>query len=85
MKKYLLPVSFYLPFYALIFISHKDYPTNMAGPGLDILVFGVYVVVSIFFIVKNTFLYFNVDKSFKNSCLIHMLGLIWIFVSLAFL
>jgi hypothetical protein len=85
MKKYLLPLSFYLLFYPLVFISHKNYPTDMAGPGLDMPVVGVYIIVSIFFVVKNTFLYFNVDKSFKNSCLIHLLGLLWIFVSLAFL
>lgn len=85
MKKYLLPLSFYLPFYPLSFISHKYYPTNMAGPGLDILVVGVCVVVPIFFVVKNTFLYFNVDRSLRNICGVHILGLLWIFVSVVFL
>jgi hypothetical protein len=85
MKKYLLPLSFYLLFYPLVFISHKNYPTDMAGPGLDMPVVCFYVVVSIFFIVKNTFLYFNVNRSLRNICLVHILGLLWIFVSLAFL
>jgi hypothetical protein len=57
----------------------------MAGPGLEIIVFGVSILVSLFFIIKNTFLYFNVDKSLRNICLVHIVGLIWIFLSVAFL
>ena len=85
MKKYLFPVSFYLLSYPLIFISHKFYPTNMAGPGLEIIVFGLSILVSLSYIIKNTFLYFNVDKSLRNICLVHILGLIGLFVSAGFL
>ena len=85
MKKYVLPILFYLLSFPLIYISHKVYPTNMAGPGLEIIVFGISILVSLFFIIKNTFLYFNVDKSLRNICLVHIVGLIWIFLSVAFL
>jgi len=75
-KKEARSIIFYLITFPLIIIAHRISPTNLAGPGLDFLLYGPAVVISLFLLIKNAFLYFNVDASLKYSCLIHMAGFI---------
>ncbi|MBC7422110.1 MAG: hypothetical protein H7334_01510 [Ferruginibacter sp.] len=81
MRKEAGSLIFYLITFPLIIIAHRISPTSLAGFGLDFWLYGPTVVISLFLLIKNAFLYFNVDASLNYKCLIHMAG----FIGLLFL
>lgn len=76
-----LPLSlFYILSYILIFFANKFAPTNLAGPGLDMLAMGVFAVMAVvIFIISIASP--RISKNQKTVLiLIHLIGAVLFFV-----
>ena len=75
----LFHVGFYLLGFLLLYVSHKVAPTNLAGPGLDLLMLIVFFI-SIFYLVIMTFVKNNITALSKIIItVVHVLGVAVIF------
>ena len=71
----LFQVAFYLPGFLLLYVSHKVAPTNLAGPGLDILVLFVLFIVILYLFI-GTLANKNIPVVSKIVILVvHILGI----------
>jgi len=81
MKLYLL---IYLICFSLIILSHTIYPTDLAGPGLDLLVYSFVLLYSLLNLTKNLFEILIQKKAYQYRVMAHALGLTFM-ISLLFI
>jgi len=77
MNKIVVTFLYYFIAFVLVFLAHKIDPTNLAGPGLDLLVYPVVFIGCVVLLGRS----FYVDKGLKTFWLIisiHLLGLVWL-------
>jgi hypothetical protein len=72
----LFHVAFYLLGFLLLYVSHKAAPTNLAGPGLDMLVLLV-LFISILYLLIRTLVKKNMTALSKIIItVVHILGVV---------
>jgi hypothetical protein len=77
----LFTIIYYLASIILILVGHAIEPTNLAGPGLDLIIFFVVIMCSIILLVRDCFK-IKKDKAFLISAIIHFVfvaGVILVF------
>lgn len=62
---------FYLFSVAGIFISHAIFPTNLAGPGLDIIFYLIFILGTCFFLFRSIFNLIKHGRVFLRNVMIN--------------
>ena len=74
-NKPLLHITFYLLGYLFLYIAHKVDPTNLAGPGLDMLIFIIFSILIAVLLIK-TLIKNAITKSLKfKIVIVHIIGI----------
>lgn len=76
MKSILPSLFFYLVAFPIIIIAHGHDPTNLAGPGVDVLAYVLAILISIFLLVKNGVIFSTTSNFLTSSLFIHIIGFI---------
>ena len=81
MNPVLFTVIYYLASIILILVGHTIEPTNLTGPGLDLIIFFVVIMCSIILLIRD-YSKIKKDKAFLASAIIHFVfvaGIVLIF------
>lgn len=74
MKKIFIAILYYLLACPLILIIHKWSPTDMAGPGLDLVIYFFAIVISIVLMIRSLIKLRTDDKSTIFYLLVNAIG-----------
>jgi hypothetical protein len=74
-EKPLFHATFYLSGFALLYAGHRIYPTNLAGPGLDLFVIVVMILCVLYLVIKTLFKRNLLTHLKLFIFLIHILGI----------